>query len=242
MTLRSLVRVCTTFLVLLVVLLANPSEVWAHEITIGIVISPTSGLDSDALLDGVWKAIDESPDVGHAPGPDAGDHLGGVDVVLMVETDSTSSSESVASMTGASIIVVAGDSVAIQEAARVIGESSFLVAVAPSGDIESVGSVTLLVHAPGAESLDVGYDVGQFLDTLIGQTDGAVPTMSSVRAIREVAQERVEVTDVIALESFSTSFEVVEEAPSSPVGWWTVALSVAVGGAIRTLRRRGQVE
>lgn len=224
------------------VLFVNVSAVQAHEITIGIVISPTSGLDGNALLDGVWKAIDESPDVGHAPGPDAGDHLGGVDVVLLVETDSSSASEAVAGMTGASIIVVAGDSATIQEAGRVIGGSAFLIAVAPSGDIDIVGSVALLAHAPGAESLDVGYDVGQFLDTLIGQTDGAVPTLSSVRAIREVAQEKVEVTDVIALESFSTSFEVVEEAPSSPVGWWTVALAVAVGGAIRTLRRRGQVE
>ena len=57
----------------------------AHEIGVVLVAPPTAdGATRAPSLDGFRLAVDESPDVSHPPGADAGDHLGGIDVDLTV--------------------------------------------------------------------------------------------------------------------------------------------------------------
>ncbi|VAW33635.1 hypothetical protein MNBD_CHLOROFLEXI01-985 [hydrothermal vent metagenome] len=65
-------------------LLAAPPA-FAHEFKIGILLA--SGEDEDAFMDGFQLAVDQSPDVSHPPGEDAGDHLGGLDVEMIVVED-----------------------------------------------------------------------------------------------------------------------------------------------------------
>jgi hypothetical protein len=65
-------------------LFAVPSTL-AHEFKMGILLA--SGTDGEAFMDGFRLAVDQSPDVSHPPGEDAGDHLGAVDVELIIVED-----------------------------------------------------------------------------------------------------------------------------------------------------------
>ena len=56
----------------------------AHELSLLIVAGPAGTSQSDAAVDGFRLAVDQSPDVSHPPGQEAGDHLGGIDVDVQV--------------------------------------------------------------------------------------------------------------------------------------------------------------
>ena len=66
-------------------LLASPPAL-AHEFKVGILLAPAAeGATAEAaFMDGFRLAVDQSPDVSHPPGEDAGDHLGAVDVEVIV--------------------------------------------------------------------------------------------------------------------------------------------------------------
>lgn len=68
----------------------------AHEIGIALVAAEGAGVDGFRL------AVDQSPDVSHAPGADAGGHLGGIDVDVRV----VGSSRARAVPGGARVVVV----------------------------------------------------------------------------------------------------------------------------------------
>lgn len=66
-------------------LLGAASPAWGHEFGLALVVDTTgatgpAGVDA---RDGFRLAVDESPDVSHTPGEEAGDHLGGVDVEIV---------------------------------------------------------------------------------------------------------------------------------------------------------------
>jgi len=56
----------------------------ADEFAVGIVVE-SSAIDSDVsvFMEGFQLAVDQSPDVSHPPGAEGGDHLGGMDVVMI---------------------------------------------------------------------------------------------------------------------------------------------------------------
>jgi hypothetical protein len=61
--------------------LLRASPALAHELTL-VIVEAEGGATADAGR-GFRLAVDQSPDVSHPPGEDAGDHLGGVDVELV---------------------------------------------------------------------------------------------------------------------------------------------------------------
>ncbi len=70
------------------VLLA-PTPVFAHEFKVGILLAPAADgtTEKASFMDGFRLAVDQSPDVSHPPGEEGGDHLGAVDVELIVVED-----------------------------------------------------------------------------------------------------------------------------------------------------------
>ena len=66
-------------------LLVTASAVEAHELGVVVVVPPgAGGSPLGTGLDGLRLAVDQSPDISHPAGGDAGDHLGGIDVDLAV--------------------------------------------------------------------------------------------------------------------------------------------------------------
>ena len=75
-------RLLAASAVVAVGLLAAAPAAGAHEVGLVVVAAPDAAA-GDAV-DGFRLAVDQSPDVSHPPGRDAGDHLGGVDVDVTV--------------------------------------------------------------------------------------------------------------------------------------------------------------
>lgn len=62
---------------------ASPAS--ADEFVIGIVVeSSASDSDISAFMEGFQVAVDQSPDVSHPPGEEGGDHLGSMDVSMII--------------------------------------------------------------------------------------------------------------------------------------------------------------
>lgn len=245
----------------------NPAG--AHEITVAVAISTTSeesGIVTSDLLDGLRLAIDQSPDIGHAPGSEAGDHLGGVDVELIDTGDiAIAGARDFARQTttaGASILVVVGDvGIVTALSAEVDPESGFLVALLTGqGGVDSNLPIALLrptgrgdsmaygefadafegafERAP-SESAANGFDIGQLLDSLIGETDGAIPDSASFNAVAEAVSARLTTT---ALEPVEETRVPTVQSRSENGPWPLLLTGVVVTGAVlvvaQAIRRR----
>ena len=188
----------------------------AHEFTV-VLVSDGSAQSRDARR-GFDVAVDLSPDVSHAPGPDAGDHLGGVDVDLVVIDDGASSgtAERVGELLdgGASAVVVlavpsTADSIAAAAAQRdklalVVddsgGSSARRAALllrpldAVSGDEVGVAAAArAFLDATGDDATRaalLGYDAGRLLDELVGRGgDGLRPGEPLIEAALSAGAE-----------------------------------------------------
>jgi len=210
----------------LVMLLVSAPMADAHEVAVAIVVTSSpagSEVDARAILDGLRLAIDQSPDVGHAPGPNSGDHLGGVDVEL-IDLGSVAPAVAGASVLssvtdGATIVVVIGDADAIALVAKVVPqESALAIAVLTGPDDAGVSlpasvlrtSPILNADAVGAlseafeatygrelsESAGIGYDVGQLLDVLLAESDGALPDATVLNKASATALARLNFTTI----------------------------------------------
>lgn len=87
--------------------LLQASPAFAHEFTL-VLVEADAGAAADAGR-GFRLAVQQSPDVSHAPGQEAGDHLGGVDVdIVSVDARLPSVTEEVSGLldSGASAVVV----------------------------------------------------------------------------------------------------------------------------------------
>ena len=212
--------------ILLAVMLAGQQPAEAHEITVAVVVAASQDSEPDptAVVEGLRLAIDQSPDVGHIPGPDAGDHLGGVDVKLIIfETagyEEATSAVGEAITEGASVIAVVGDNPTLTAAAgdlttgseMLIGvltgpeesDAAIPVAVLRQTDVADPASASFLedfVASTGREPSGwaaLGYDLGQLLDVLIAETDGGPWDRMSLNAIAAEVQARLTVTSFTA--------------------------------------------
>ena len=194
---------------------AAPSA-FAHEFTV-VVVSDGSAHSEEARR-GFQVAVDESPDVSHTPGADAGDHLGGVDVDLVAVNDgeSTLTAGRVGDLldSGASAVVVlfvpsAAEAVGAAAAARdklalVVSNSGaasgerelLLLRPRESAEVDEariVGAKTALRNAFGDEPTPaalIGYDAGRLLDKIVAQVgEGLRPSEALTTAALAVSPD-----------------------------------------------------
>ncbi len=84
---------------MLIVLGASPA--FADEFQVGILLdSSLSDSEKAAFMEGFQLAVDQSPDVSHPAGEEGGDHLGSMDIVIIVAETEGQPSEVLASALG----------------------------------------------------------------------------------------------------------------------------------------------
>ena len=90
----------------------SAAPAFADEFVVGIVVGQTtSDTPNSTFMDGFQLAVDQSPDVSHPAGVEGGDHLGSMDVIMVVVEDVTEPDQAVAAVVdlierdGAAIIV-----------------------------------------------------------------------------------------------------------------------------------------
>lgn len=114
----------------------------AHEFALALV-TPTSGtsnqvLDGSDVVDGFRLAVDQSPDMSHPPGAEAGDHLGGIDVDVSVvdgmrASDAAEADRQQVAAGLTAVVVIAADSTARAVATELEGSPVLLVTTAGAG-------------------------------------------------------------------------------------------------------------
>ena len=164
----------------------------AHEI--GLVLVAARG---DAV-DGFRLAVDESPDVSHAPGPEAGDHLGGIDVEVSVvgprEGAALRAGVARAIASGARVVVVLARASVASDVVATVRSAGPLIVVAGAGRAvrDSPAAAVVLLGTGASGSVDrvrldrfrrafarryrrsasdaalAGYDAGRLVDSLLG--------------------------------------------------------------------------
>ena len=167
----------------------------AHEFTV-VVVSAGAAESVDAGR-GFRLAVDQSPDVSHAPGADAGDHLGGVDVELVAvgdgEADRTEDRVGDLLDGGASAVVILLVPWAADAIAAAAAERDKLALVVGDGGASRIPNETLLLRRRDAGNVDeagvaaattgfreafgneptpaalLGYDAGRLLDMIVAR-------------------------------------------------------------------------
>ena len=173
---------------------------------------------------GFMLAVDQSPDVSHAPGADAGDHLGGVDVELVaVGTENGGTAGQVGRLLddGASVVVVLfvpSTAAAIASAADerdklalVVGDDTssiadrtLLLRPRDAGTIDPVGvaaATTEFRKTFGAEATRaalLGYDAGRLLDTIVAQIGHVLQPTEPLIAAALAADTELTSSSVVA--------------------------------------------
>ena len=205
----------------------------AHEFTLALV-TPTSGtanadLDGSDVVDGFRFAVDQSPDVSHPPGADAGDHLGGVDVDVIV-IDGTHATEAAAAVKqqvdiGLTTLVLIANGPTARAVTKELETSSVLLVTA-EGAGASAPSDTSELHltqrsAPSFKSgvaADVaaaferahgrelspaaalGYDAGRLLDAALARSEDGIEDLESVVAAASGVNDQLVSSDVLVPE------------------------------------------
>lgn len=200
---------------------ARPAS--AHGFTVVVVTSPSA--DSEAAARGFARAVDQSPDVSHAPGPDAGDHLGGVDVELVALGDGESSgtADRVGDLldAGASAVVVLFVPSTVDGIAAVADERDKLALVVGDEGAVSAGSASLLLRpldVGDADEADVadatavyrellgeapqgptvlGYDAGRLLDAIVSEVGDVLEPGEAVLAAALAADDGLTLSRVV---------------------------------------------
>lgn len=166
-------------------------------------------MDGGDVRDGFQLAVDQSPDVSHPPGAEAGDHLGGIDVDITVidGTDAAAAADTVKGQLSdglTAVVIVAPEPTSQAVADRVDGTSTLLLlADGAGGSAPTEGAVRLTQRTdsvsgaaqefaaaferaygrPSSPAAALGYDAGRLLDAaLAGATDGVEDLASVVAA------------------------------------------------------------
>ena len=171
--------------------LAAPTPATAHDFPI-VLVTAAEASSAEALR-GFRLAVDESPDVSHPPGPDAGDHLGGVDVTI--RTIDAGDGERIAALLDAGaeavVMLAVGEAAgAVSDAAASRGALSVSVEVDADGgsprstvvlrprpaDERNVAQGEVFAAAyteeyrtPPTDAALLGYDAGRLVDRLVAE-------------------------------------------------------------------------
>jgi len=203
-----------TVIVLALWVFLGTRPAFAHEFAVGILVSIDDERgDAGGFVDGFQLAVDESPDVRHAPGPGAGDHLGGLDVVTHIvelvddPVEALQAALDLIEGESVSIVVVDSSSSTFEAIATSLDESGvFVLALSetdaselPSSPFMFVAGVADVVVEDGFEQAFLeaygqphtdaalrGYLAGKIIDRVVSETGGDV---TNARALSEVLNE-----------------------------------------------------
>lgn len=183
----------------------------AHEFRVALVTATAGTVNGRDVRDGFRLAVDQSPDVSHAPGTEAGDHLGGVDVDISL-IDGTHPAAAASALeqqltAGVTVVVViAPASTTRAVIAETEGSPALLLVGEATGASQSpVGSALRLSQKDGwasttsdadrfvaqfesaygrapSSAVALGYDAGRLLDAAAGAADGVEDLRSVVAA------------------------------------------------------------
>jgi len=124
----------------LVWLILSATAAVADEFTVGILVDAPDSEPADSdFMEGFQIAVDQSPDVSHPAGTEGGDHLGSIDVVLVVANGAGSQAEVldiVAGMVdrrGIAILVVDLSTDAVETLLGPLAEANIML-ISMSGD------------------------------------------------------------------------------------------------------------
>ncbi len=154
-----------------------PSPAGADEFRVQLLIQ-SAQVDADAYRDGFQLAVDQSPDVSHPAGVEGGDHLGAMDVVILVATDSGTGAFPDVGSSFPPIVVVEGESDFVLEMVQTVSTTgSFLIGVSDSDDLVNI--VTPDSFVVGSSDIDELLDERNFtatFETVYGRTPSAAAT------------------------------------------------------------------
>ena len=213
------------------------------------------------MRDGFRLAVDQSPDVSHPAGADAGDHLGGVDVEISVidATEVAGAAEAVKQLaTGlTAVVVIASDPIARAVTTEFAGSPVLVVtadgagASAPAGagalhlrqrsepQLRSAVAADVAAAFQQAYGRDLsaaaalGYDAGRLLDAAIARADDGVEDLESVVAAASAVNDVLVSSDAAANDR-----AVTERAVATPLeaaadaGTGRIRFVAAVGTAM----------
>ncbi len=207
----------------------------ADEFRVGVVAGP----DRDRFVAGFRVAVDESPDVGHPPGTEGGDHLGGMDVVVVVASagDDVASSPIVVAPSPDLLAPLAGTGPALLAVTRrprptdgvftvTVDELHHLLTDRPpeaATRLRSGGD-------PGDDVTVAGYLAGRLVDLAVSATARDPADTATVRAAWEAAAHR-------ATAPASVPADQPGDASAGTVATLAGAAAILVATAL-TVRRR----
>jgi len=171
----------------LIVLGATPAV--ADEFQVGILIDlSSSGSDGGAFMDGFRLAVDQSPDVSHPEGVEGGDHLGSMDVVLVVAETEGQPSEALAAalelIEGGRPPIIVAD-VSAEAVALLVGPvtDSETILVAMQGSVGSglPDSPFFFVVVEGGDGSNLLTDRSPAFEEAFSTAYGRPPTAAAAR-------------------------------------------------------------
>jgi len=145
----------------LVSLIAGATAALADEFTVGILVdSPTSEPPDSSFMEGFQIAVDQSPDVSHPEGVEGGDHLGSIDVVLLVADGGGSEADLVGIVTDmvdggeVAILVVDLSDEAVETLLALLAEANImLISMSAGGGNGFPTAVSFFDATGGAQAL-----------------------------------------------------------------------------------------
>ena len=219
----------------------STSPALAHEFSIALVTAAGSRSSPDAAeVQAGWRlAVDQSPDVSHPAGPDAGDHLGGIDVRVTAVDGSDPAAAGTRIRTqlrdGVTVaVVIASPATEQVVSAAVAGTDTLLLTAGPAGRASQVtpADLSLMQRQPPGTSdafteafrvaygrpptadAALGYDAGRLLDAAVAAApDGVEDSLAIVRS----AAQRSTVLMFSALQVAPTeSAQSAAQRPTTP--------------------------
>ena len=236
-----------------------PSPASAHEFQLVVVRSDQPG--SRDTQRGFRLAVDQSPDVSHPEGENAGDHLGGVDVTVVEIESGAAASRDVdeAIRRGAAVVVLLVDDAEVAADISAVAREREVVLVMPHGAASPSAAGAVVFRPRAAAERDIaayeafanryadsmgtppttdavsGYDAGRLIDELVLRLGGHLqPGPELARHAEDVAARLI--GSEVFVPATGTAAEVSarassREGPDLPIRPLVAVALVALGSA-----------
>ncbi len=175
----------TVGLVVLVWIVVGAAPALADEFTVGVVLE--SPVSDPTFMDGFRLAVDQSPDVSHPAGVEGGDHLGSMDVAIVIIDSARGRDEIIAatrdlvSGDGAAIIVAdVSSATSAAVAASPTGQDALVIIVGDSGVTDLAPTQGIFVVGPEQMEAVLADQVPPLRDAFVARY-GSTPSPAATR-------------------------------------------------------------